>query len=148
MTFFKMSRPDKVDRIFSEYIRKKAGNCCEYCGRKGEEGHVLQCSPFFGRRMESVRFDPNNADCFCVRCHMKLETEKGVTKGIIHGEEVELPRSYRSWKISKLGLQRFQALEVRAHQHVKKDRVMSYHYVKALMADLDGKEQQIIGEAK
>ena len=143
MGFFGKVKIDKADKIFSEYILRRAGNRCEVCHRS--EGVRLTCSHFFGRRMESVRFDPENADCLCISDHMIFETEKGVTKGIIGGVEVELPRPYRAWKIQKLGLHRFGLLELRAHQHVKKDRSMSLFVVKELLKDLESRESSPLG---
>jgi hypothetical protein len=95
--------------------------------------------------MESVRFDPENADCLCISDHQIFETEKGVTKGVIGGVEVELPRPYRAWKIQKLGLHRFGLLELRAHTHVKKDRAISLLVVKELLKDLESKESSPLG---
>jgi len=128
---------DAADRLFSLYIRKRAGWKCEYCGLQfPEKSNQLQCSHYWGRRMESVRFDTDNADSFCVSCHQKLETEKGETKGTHNGEPVILFRAYKMWKINQLGAERFDALEVRAHTTGKKDRKMALLRIKVLMKDL------------
>ena len=142
MSLFGKVKIDKADKIFSEYIRKRAGNRCEMCGVSGEVKQ-LECSHFFGRRYESTRYDPENCDCLCRSEHQIMETEKGTTKGIIGGVEVELPRPYRAWKIQKLGLHRFGLLELRAHTHVKKDRAMSLLVVKELMKDLESRESSL-----
>jgi hypothetical protein len=144
MSFFGKVKLDAADKLFSLYIRKRAGNVCEVCHRSGENVR-LTCSHFFGRRKESTRFDPENCEALCISCHAIFETEKGVTTGTIGGVEIELPRPYRSWKIKKLGLYRFGLLEMRSHTHAKKDRKMSLLYVKALMADLEKGKPEVMG---
>lgn len=126
MSFFKMSRPDKADIVFSKAIRERDRWSCQCCGRVFPEGSgQLQNSHFFGRRMESTRFDPENCDALCVRCHMIWENEKGVTRGVVDGKYVELARPYRQWKMTRLGQAAFDALQVRAHTPTKKDRAMA-----------------------
>lgn len=124
---------DAADRLFSLYIRKRDRNKCQYCGSNPADGRGMQNSHFFGRRMESVRYDPENCDCFCIRCHMKLETEKGED------------RAYYNWKGIQLGADRFNALKLRAHTTQKKDRKMSLLIVKALMSDLERSEPKTMG---
>lgn len=126
---------DAADRLFSKFVRERDGQRCRNCGVDGRLTQ-LECSHFFGRRMESVRFDQENADTFCRTCHQIYETQKGTVR-VKHGDAIiEKPMPYRAWKIAQLGAQRFSALEVRAHAHVKKDRKLSLLYVKALMNDL------------
>lgn len=74
---------DKLDVLFSEYIRKRAVinmGGCEYCGKlfydkPKENGGVLpawrqlDCSHFIGRRKRSTRYDPDNAIGTCSHCN-------------------------------------------------------------------------------
>lgn len=137
-------RIDAADKLFSRHIRDIAGNRCEFCGVSGDFKQ-LDCSHFYSRAKESVRFDPDNADSFCRACHFKLETEKGVTVGQIDGHTVELPKAYRKWKMAKLGPQRFTALWVRSMNHQKKDRKMSLLQIKVLIQEHKNSLPQIIG---
>lgn len=101
---------DQADILFSRYIRLKAGKC-ENCGRlgSGTEGITgLQASHFHGRRKESVRFDPENVDCFCIGCHKKLGTDNR--------------SEYEAYKLKQLGQKRYDSLTIRANTPGVKDR--------------------------
>lgn len=61
-------RIDPLDRLVSEYIRRRAGGCCERCGTyHGWKG--LQTSHFIGRSNRAVRYDPDNLAALCYGCH-------------------------------------------------------------------------------
>ncbi len=65
-------RIDKLDALFSEYIRKRAmkdTHGCERCLTWKQDYKELQCSHFFGRGQKSVRYDPDNAAGLCFGCH-------------------------------------------------------------------------------
>lgn len=92
---------DPLDKLFSEYIRKRAvKNCggCEFCG-KHKEWKELQCSHFFGRRHKNTRWHPDNAAGLCFACHMRL------------GED---PAVHTQWFKDKLGLDKFFELSILA----------------------------------
>jgi len=73
-------------------------------------------------------------------CHSEWEHEKGVTKGFVSGVgEVEIPRDYRAWKIKHLGQERFDALVVRAHTTVKKDRFLAKIMIELLIKEQEGR---------
>ena len=102
---------DQADIIFSKYIRLRDGKCMR-CGSKvsfNENGDPVshQCSHFWGRRAESVRYDGRNAETLCGGCHLFLTANPS-----IHTEE----------KIQRLGQDEFDKLRIRAHTKVKKDR--------------------------
>lgn len=130
---------DRADTLFSLYIRKRDKWKCQRCGKQHPENSgTLQCSHFWGRAKESTRYDPSNCDSLCAYpCHDNWEHEKGQTVGEVDGRQVILPREYRAWKINQLGPDRFAALEVRAHQTVKKDRKMSLLRVKMMLKALE-----------
>lgn len=85
---------DKLDEIFSLYIRLRAKGYCERCGAyKGVKG--LQCSHFIGRARRSVRWDEDNAAALCFACHIyftsqPFEHTEWFTKRL--GDKLELLR--------------------------------------------------------
>lgn len=121
---------DKADTTFSKYIRLRDKRCVR-CGRMGhmnadgEPINGLQCSHFFGRSKESTRFDPENCDTLCFGCHQQW----GSTN----------TEAYREFKIKQLGEERFKKLRIRAELLQKKDRKLSYLFVKKLLESLNKK---------
>lgn len=120
MTFGRM-RLDKADVVFSKYIRLRDGRCVR-CGRTGEG---LQCSHFFGRRMENVRFDETNCDTLCFGCHRYWEKEDR--------------EGYRTFKVRQLGQAGFDMLCLRANTPQKKDRALAYLYWSERLKELNAK---------
>ena len=55
---------NKLDKAVSQLVRKRGE--CERCGTKKN----LQCSHIYGRRNLSVRWDLDNLQCLCMRCHL------------------------------------------------------------------------------
>src|SRR5579859_7612637 len=116
---------DKADVVFSRYIRLKAGKC-ENCGRlgTGKEGITgLQASHFHGRRKESVRFDPENVDCFCISCHRELGTNNRP--------------AYEAYKIKQLGQKGYDLLMLRANTPSHKDRKLQLMVWTEALKDLE-----------
>ena len=114
-----------ADKEFSQYIRRRDGECvfkikCNGGLRDEEYLKTLTCSHFKGRRKESTRFDPENCDTACRKCHLYLEE---------HKEE------YEAWKLSQLG-ERFNLLILRSNQKGHKDDLITRLYIKELMKDL------------
>ncbi len=61
-------RISPLDKLFSEYIRRRAKGVCERCGiYKGFSG--LQCCHYHSRRKRSTRYDPDNALALDFGCH-------------------------------------------------------------------------------
>ena len=102
---------DKADTLFSKYLRLKYKRC-QCCGKRGA-GDLgitgLQASHFWGRRMESVRYDLQNVDCLCIGCHKAFTDSK---------------EQYREWKKEYLGEKEYDLLSLRANNYSKKDRKM------------------------
>ena len=94
----------KADIIWSQYLRKLRNYTCEKCGKYEEGG--MQVSHFWGRKAESVRFDPDNCDVLCFFCHNQFEMN---------------PANYVSWKEKRMGDKRYKSLMVRAHTTQKRD---------------------------
>ena len=64
----------KLDKVFSEYIRKRTadhnGNVeCFTCG-KIDHWKKMQCGHFQSRKHYSTRWDENNCQVQCVGCNM------------------------------------------------------------------------------
>lgn len=94
---------DKYDETFSDYIRKRDKYTCQSCGRVCKIGEEwlwrLDCSHFWGRANQSVRYDEENADAHCFTCHDKFGSN---------------PHDFKKWKENQLGQARYKALEKRA----------------------------------
>ncbi len=95
----------KADKLFREYLIKLREEVSAFSGKKG----IVQVSHFWGRRRESVRYDPENADLLLFNEHQYFE---------------ENPNDYRNWKLKQLGEKRFKALEIRANTFCKRDDAM------------------------
>lgn len=96
---------DRADTMFSKAIRLRDGRCLS-CGKPAYENNDgdkilgIECSHFFIRAKESVRFDPKNADSLCPeRCHPYYEAHKD---------------EYREFKMRQLGPQRFKLLAAKS----------------------------------
>ncbi len=65
-------RIDPLDKLASEYIRKRSRGYCERCGKFfGWEN--LQCCHFHSRRKRSVRYDTDNLMALDFGCHSYLD---------------------------------------------------------------------------
>lgn len=122
MTFGRV-KIDKADRIFSLYIRTRDNWTCQRCHKYYPPPTTsLQCSHYFGRTKESVRFDEENCDTLCFGCHRIWEKEDR--------------EDYREFKVKQLGQKKFDLLQVRAYTPGKKDRKLAYLYWKQRFAEL------------
>ena len=117
---------DKADKVFSDYIRTRDNWTCVRCKRHDpvttEQKSALQCSHYFGRARESVRFNEQNADCLCMGCHQFW--------GSTNRED------YRAFKIKQLGQRDFDLLTIEANSYAKKDRKLAYIYWKERLEEL------------
>ncbi len=103
----------RSDTLFREYLLKLRGEVCEKCGQKG----AVQVSHFYGRRSESVRYDPQNTSLLCFTCHRKFH---------------ERPSEYTEWKRKQLGEREYKKLMLRANQYRKRDDKLMVITLKAL----------------
>ena len=94
-----------LDNRFSLLVRTLADWKCQRC-EKDFTNHKrgLQASHYYGRRAKSVRYDLENTDALCFICHQWFE---------------EHPAEYVAWKIPRLGLRRYRALQQRFNGTVK-----------------------------
>ena len=94
----------KADSEYSKWLRKSRNYTCERCGKYEEGG--MQCSHFYGRKSESVRFDQENTDVLCFFCHQYFTSN---------------PAEYAEWKKKRLGEKKYKMLMVRKNTYKKKD---------------------------
>ena len=121
-------RLDPLDKLFSEFIRKRAflfTHGCEYCGKGVISYKELQTSHFHGRRKRSVRYDPENACGLCFSCHIYL------------GEN---PYAHTEFFKKRLGSERFELLNIRANTVGRKvdKEAMTIHLKEKLKEVNDG----------
>jgi len=97
-----------ADVKFSLYIRTRDNWTCQRCFKKYEPPtQGLQNSHFWGRARENTRFDPDNCDALCFRCHQYWGGD---------GRE-----DYIEFKKKQLGEEGYKKLKLRAHLYKKKD---------------------------
>lgn len=98
----------KADVKFSKYIRTRDGWRCVRCSKQYiPPTQGLQNSHFWGRGRENTRFDPDNCDALCFRCHQYWGGD---------GRE-----EYMAYKQAQLGERAYRDLKIRAFQYKKKD---------------------------
>ena len=90
-----------ADKLYSQWLRGER-KVCERCGSTKS----LQCSHFYGRANEAVRFDPANTDCLCFGCHQYFTAN---------------PNEYVIWKQDRMSEKEFKQLMVSANTYKKKD---------------------------
>ncbi len=94
-----------LDIMFSKYIRKRAEQKCEYCGKSDV---VLNCHHgVVHRRYMNTRFEPDNACSVCVSCHYYLS---------------DFPNINSEWFKKRLGTERVEQLQALARSGNKIDR--------------------------
>jgi hypothetical protein len=113
-------RIDPLDKMFSEYVRKRAViRCggCEYCGKR-MDWKSLQCSHFHGRRKGSVRYDSDNACGLCFSCHIFLGAN---------------PYKHTEFFKKRLGAEKFEQLNIRAEMVFKVNKELIKAHLKELL---------------
>ena len=80
----------KLDKLFSEFIRKRAiadAGGCERCltpkfdtarddGSLFPAWMLLQCAHMCGKDVKNIRWDPDNAFGLCGGCHLHIDSHK------------------------------------------------------------------------
>jgi len=96
-----MKRKPKIDhlldQVFAFYIKCRDDWRCVFCGVHFSftDTKNLHCSHYHLRQHQGTRYNEENCDAFCRRCHERLE--KQTKKG----------QEYYNWKIMKLGGSKF-----------------------------------------
>ena len=86
--------------------------------------YELDCSHFYGRRHEATRFDPQNCDAACRKCHDWV------------GKTPEGMRWLRDFKLKQLGRKEYDLLDMRHNTSQKRDDILTMLYVKQLMNEI------------
>ncbi len=65
---------DKLDKIFGDCVKLRAGHRCEVCKTYYPEGMRagLETSHHFTRSRIPVRWHPSNASAMCTHCHFRM----------------------------------------------------------------------------
>lgn len=120
-------RLEPADIEFSIFIRLRDGKC-QRCFRLGEtnskgDGIIgLQNSHFFGRGKRNTRFDPENCDALCARCHLEWGSND--------------TEAYREFKIKQLGEKGFKDLRIRSLMYQKKDKKLELIVAREMTKEL------------
>lgn len=112
------------DRLFSSYIKARDKGRCVYNFRCFVGTPGTDCSHFQKRRKETTRYDPDNCDLSCRKCHWFIENDP-------KGQE-----TLEEWKENQLGAQGYKALLVRANTIGKRDDFLTKIHLKELMKTL------------
>lgn len=100
-------KPNKTDKLFSDWIRERDGWRCQRCG--GEyppPTRALHACHFHRRGLHATRYDPDNVVSLCMGCHLLMDRDK-------RGE-------FADFMGARLGSVKFEALDQRAKLTVKK----------------------------
>ena len=117
----------KSDRLFSEYVRNRDGDCQLRGKCLGHKEYAeLQCCHFHSRRKESVRFDPENCVALCAACHSYVDTTEAGMK------------AFRDFMLRRLGETGLSMLDMRAETLKKRDDFLDVEYCKLLLKELPG----------
>ena len=101
---------NKLDKLWRETIKARAGNKCEKCTRSFGK---LDCHHIFGKKAHpATRWDLANGVLLCVKCHK-------FGKGSAH----ETPKEFMDWIIKVRGIQWYELLLVRANLTQKVDKL-------------------------
>jgi 5-methylcytosine-specific restriction endonuclease McrA len=114
-----------ADKLFSNYIRQKAGWSCQKCGKlcriNGEWIAKLEASHYWTRSHESTRFDVLNVYSLCFNCHKRMGERKNSEDG-----------EYDLWVKELLGEKEYKKLKIRANTYCKKDDKLILMWLKSL----------------
>lgn len=114
---------DKIDKVFSQLIRRRASWRCEKCGTYYPEGQRqgLHCSHIFGRAKKSTRWSEINAVAHCHGCHAYLTAN---------------PVEFTEWARGYLGEETFTKLRVQANQPARLTNAIKEEIYQDLKAQL------------
>ena len=63
-----------LDKVFSAYMKLRAKNICEYCGKPPDTWRGYQLHHFIRRRFHNTRWLEDNCACLCGKCHNELHS--------------------------------------------------------------------------
>jgi|SRR3990167_2743989 len=116
----------KLDKLFSQYIRTRAGWRCERCGiQYTPPTSGLHCGHVFSRSKKSTRFDVDNCNSWCYGCHSYLDRN---------------PLEKYKWHIKKIGQKKFDQLYLRSNIPEKIDTKLMELWINELLKKEKQKE--------
>lgn len=105
----------KLDALWSELVRLKSNDRCEYCGKlKGQAHHI------FGRRKLSTRWNESNGICLCP-LHHSLGSQFSAH---------QTPTEFTLWVIKKRGQDWYDRLLLQSNTIGKPDLDLMELYLK------------------
>jgi 5-methylcytosine-specific restriction endonuclease McrA len=108
---------DPADKVFSQYIRLRDGEClrCHSKVKLNDRGLPIShnASHFHGRGKESTRFDPDNVCTLCFACHSWFTAH---------------PQEHYDWQVKRLGQKKIDELTLKVNTYHKKNRELELIY--------------------
>ena len=95
---------DKLDKLFSDYIKLKAGGVCEYCGQSPNPMGYHCHHGVAGRRYLNTRWEEDNCAALCLACHNLMSDFASINQGFF---------------IKRIGSKRYEELEIIARTYHK-----------------------------
>lgn len=121
---FGQTKIDPADKVFSQWIRLRDGECrrCHSKVLVNDKGLPVShhASHFQSRRKESTRFDPENVDTLCGGCHQYFTANPG---------------EHYEWQVKTKGQHKVDSLVLRSNFTQKKDRKLALIYWKQRLKD-------------
>ena len=113
-------RLDKLDKLVSEYVRKRSGGYCERCGKYYGWKNLQTCH-FYGRSRKSVRWDEDNLVALDFGCHQYWGSH---------------PAEFVEWFKSYLGEEKFNLLASRMRIVGKPDKELLTLYFRGKIREV------------
>lgn len=117
-------KSDKLDILFSRYIRSKAGGVCEYCGKTPSPRGYHCHHGVVGRRYLNTRWEIDNCCALCLSCHNFFD---------------DFPSINNDFFKKRIGSQRMEELEIIArtpHKMAKERRNEIEQNLKTLLGEV------------
>ncbi len=95
----------KLDKAWAELVKLRAGNKCEYCGKR----NYLNSHHIYSRSKKSTRWDTMNGICLCVGHHTFSSTFSA------H----KTPLEFTDWLKDYMGEEKLILLRIKANQTSK-----------------------------
>lgn len=135
MGYYKI-KVNRADKLFSDFVREKAGWKCEKCGKvckvNGANIAQLDASHYFVRSKWNVRYDLDNVHAICNSCHRRMGEYRNDESG-----------EYDLWMKEKLGDKRYKLLKLRANMTGRRDPALWLLHVKQLIKDHNANKPDI-----
>lgn len=112
---------DPLDKLASEFIRKRSKGYCERCGRYYGWNRLQTCH-FLSRRHKNTRYCEDNIVALDFGCHQHFHEE---------------PAEFEQFMVLRLGQQRFEFLKSRMRETAKVDIEATRLYLQTKIKEMD-----------